>query len=269
MRITLALLLLVFALGCDEPQQQKNFYSPNDFALVGLHHNEGMQQLFLTLKNKKEESGQTITKDQWIRISENETRALADREGLSSELNQVAHQEITKVFDKYFSANNLAARSKMLEASLYTDEEGNILSAKQRELLDALDVVLMDEDEYMPSLHSRISLIESRALYELSPEEQIVIFSGTSLARATLDYWYVNYPIWRETFSGDASISRTQDFSWKQTGKVDVASAVGAATGCGVSYLLGAGPVGWKAWAAIVGGAAVGGSVTDAILQLW
>lgn len=45
-------------------------------------------------------------------------------------------------------------------------------------------------------------------------------------------------------------------FSWKQLGKADVGVVFEAATG-------------WEAWAAIVGGAAVGGSAWDAINQLW
>jgi len=56
-------------------------------------------------------------------------------------------------------------------------------------------------------------------------------------------------------------------FSWKQVGRIDIASGVGAAATVGVANFFG--PTGWAVFGAATLGTAVGGSVTDAILQVW
>lgn len=56
-------------------------------------------------------------------------------------------------------------------------------------------------------------------------------------------------------------------FSWKQVGKMDVASGVGAAATVGVANFFG--PTGWAVFGAATLKGAGGGSVTDAILQVW
>ena len=56
-------------------------------------------------------------------------------------------------------------------------------------------------------------------------------------------------------------------FSWKQVGRIDIASGVGAAATVGVANFFG--PTGWAVFGAATLGGAVGGSVSEAILQIW
>jgi hypothetical protein len=128
--------------------------------------------------------------------------------------------------------------------------------------VEKLDVIMSDSDDDLVSLHNRIIRLEEEAITILTEEELTQLFAGSAVAYYTLEYWQ-DYSVEQ----GDTTLSASA-FSWKQVGKVDVATALGVATGEAVSLLF-AGPFGWKAYVGVIVGGAVAGSVTDAILQIW
>ncbi|MFV0506544.1 MAG: hypothetical protein ACK5L5_07530 [Bacteroidales bacterium] len=188
---------------------------------------------------------------------------------MSNENLSTANLQISKVFDKTLKNG---ARLKNAKANLYDNEM--MLSDLQIGLLDELNKIMSDNDHNLKSLKRRIVSLEKRAVSNLTEEECAVVLSAASVAKCTLEYWNENLDKWSELLGDNTAtppaVARLKSngvFSWKVLGKADVAGAVGAASTGGVTYLLGLGPVGWKAWAGVVGG--VAGSVNDIILQAW
>lgn len=250
---------------------------------IGMEHNNGLDYVFDELK-KANVSKTTLKSanlnNDIFEIAQKATEDFVKRTfEMSNENLSNANLQISKAF-----ANTLknGARLKSGKANLYDNEMAASLSDLQIDLLDELNKIMSDNDYNLNSLRNRIISIEKRAVSNLLEEEYAIILSAASVAKYTLEYWSENFDKWSELLGGNtvtlSSIARLKSsnvesdnggFSWKEVGKVDVATAAGAATTGGVTYLLGLGPVGWKAWAGIVGGAAVGGSVTDIILQIW
>lgn len=101
----------------------------------------------------------------------------------------------------------------------------------------------------------------------LSEEELDIILSGCYITCYTLQYWNDNADKWIAL--SPSAQTRGKDFSWKQLGRADLKGGLSAAGGGVASYLLGCGPVGIKAWAAVILAGAAVGSIDNAIDQLW
>lgn len=136
----------------------------------------------------------------------------------------------------------------------------------EQDVYGELDAIMTDSDLSLTSLYNRIDNSVERAKVLLSGIELEEFLASASVAKNTLQYWHNNYTDWGSTLNNP--ITRASSFNWKQLAKADVIGCVASVTGGGVSWLLGCGPVGWKAWLAVAASGAVVGSVEDALDQL-
>jgi len=123
----------------------------------------------------------------------------------------------------------------------------------------------MNKSDMNEVLYGLLAL-EEEAKENLCDNELFDVLSAISIAKYTSQYWNNNMQNW--TNLANSSLINSK-FSWSACGKSDVKGGVIAATGGGASWLLGGGPVGWKAWGALVAGGAVAGSAQYAIDVFW
>ncbi len=278
--------------SCNKEEAKVNLLEVPNYEIyqtIGVEHNNGLNYVFKQLKAEKERVG----KDGFITKRAN-IRALVEQatKDFTAEMFEVNDEDLLHVNEQISAIFQQPLRLKSgsnEELHLYDADMKEELSSLQIKFLDDLNLVMSDDDGDLESLQARILEIEKEAVMKMEEEDYIVILVATSVAKNTLAYWHANLDEWVELLSEDVDsfqqkndVKEVQgakevqteednrvDFSWKLVGKEDVAGAFGAAFGSGVSYVLTAGPVGWKVWAAIVVGGAAGTSAQNAIGQLW
>lgn len=132
------------------------------------------------------------------------------------------------------------------------------LTQEETHLIGQVQTVCNDDDTDILSVLSRLEAVALRAKSKLEGESQTRVLGVVSIACNTMVYWH--------SYSEGEPLR--SNFSWKELGKQDVSGGIGAAAGGGVAALLGCGPVGWKAWVAVVAGGAAVSSVQSAVYQL-
>ena len=233
-----------------------------DFKIVGIEHNKALENVYQTLKSSKSGSANFrttfLTLDYALMLSEQTTIDYVNSSDFSSESTQLAIELINNIYDHM---------PLMTDNGLYTSVIANSLNAAQIQILDQLNVVMSDDDYSLPSLQNRINNIESQVpSLNLTEEQQIIIYSATSVAKYTLEYWNVNFDEWVALNSNINGRMASRPFNWKQVGKNDIAGAVAGAAATGIARLFG--PIGWTIWGGAILGGAVGGSAYDAVMQL-
>lgn len=249
---------LVISLPSCNNQEQNSGIAPNEVKQeIGVQHNECLDLIYKALQAiPKTRSGE-------LAISQAEIDTVIKRTTVEYVRNEYdLTKEYMPLVEKSID-NQLALNESLLE------EMFNQLSPKQKELYGELDLILTDDDSDMESLQKRIAAVKDKAYSELQGEDLDVMLSAISVAENTLYYWQENYVQWINTQDENQLSEMAVKFQWKALGKADFNGCAAAAVGGGVSYLLGCGPVGWKAWAAVCLSGAVAGSVENAIDQLW
>lgn len=239
--------------------------SPKDFAIAGIEHNKILESVYQALKakNKNDRSGHRTSYaslDDALMISEQIIIDDVDSYNYSNESEQLAHLLIDNIY------NNIPVMS---DGNLYNAQVASNLSSDQIQMIDELNVVMSDDDYSLASLQSRINNIESQVpALNLTEDQQSVVYSATSIAKYTLEYWNANFDNWVALNTNlGGRVNRSLGFSWKQVGKNDVAGGIGGAVATGIARFFG--PVGWGVWGAGILGGAAGASAYDAIMQLW
>ena len=257
--------LLFFSGSCAKEQAKSNHpqLDPAQFEQIGIEHNKALGTVYHALYAYKHQPSNLKPMEYTLQgaLDVSETTVLGyleENQEFSEESQQLAVGLVQNIYDHEPVAEN---------NNLYTAATAAGLTPPLLQALDALNVVLSDEDHSLSSLQARISQIEATVpALNLTIEEQGLIYSAAAVGRHTLEYWNVNYENWLALNGGTGS-KTGKVFSWKQAGKHDVAGAVAGAVTTGVLRLFG--PVGWSVWGAAILGGAAGASAYDAIIQLW
>ncbi len=263
-------------------QSNSTLITPKTMNFIGLEHNKGLDFIYQRLKNKSLKSqGEVgtlgtssvknlgIEKNDLIEFVQDATNLYVDDNYPQDPTTSLAHQLISSVCTEDFVSSS--------SSSLYNNQIVSGLTYNETQFLDALNVIVSDNDNSLASIISRIESLESTA-YSFSDQEKYVVFSASVVAKNSLTYWHDNYSNWQNLFppsmsnNSILSISNNKnnyqvlgDVSWKTVGKADIAGAVGGAVRSGVAAFFG--PVGWGAFGASVIGTALGGSASAAVLQ--
>lgn len=105
-------------------------------------------------------------------------------------------------------------------------------------------------------------MLEAEAHNLLNEEEIGLVLMSITTAKSQSTYWFEN------TNSEDANNGRVKCVNnWRQVGISAVGGALGGAAACGGSWLLGFGPVGWKALGACAIAGGIGVAVEDMVSQ--
>jgi hypothetical protein len=282
--LTLASGFLITA--CKKKNYQKNvdFEKIENFEMickeVGREHNEGLDYVYLKLK-----ADPTLNNE----IKVEEVYDLA-RKYTFNFLNQSKIDFIEKNLDRCLPAANVAFEwaddysysSRKLKSTksdvLWSASVSDSLSEVQKKYLNVLKDAINDTTKGLAETIEVFESVRLKVKEECTIEEAYIIILAIEVGVNSLSYWYENLDKWILLANGKEksnppkhkptpSKQVSKSFDWKQVGKVDVATGVGAAAGTGVAYLFG--PVGWGVFGAATTGGAVAGSVTDVILQLW
>jgi hypothetical protein len=233
--------------------------NPDDFNIVGIEHNKALEYVFKQLESRssKRKTNERNSAEEMLEGGESATIEFIKIYRLPIEEERIAIEQVTEIF-----SSNI-----VLDTIKFSYDNGD-RTDKHLKYLYKLDSIMSDTDLDTASLISRIKNIEVDALKdELTPQEQFELFSGTSIAKSTIKYWKEHYKEWLALSGKGNKNYRFPDFNWKQMGKEDVACGIEAAGTLGVARFFGT--FGWKVWAGGIIGGAVGGSIKDAILQLW
>lgn len=226
----------------------------SDAINIGTVHNDGLALMFSKLQAlPKTRAGK-------IDISRKELDALILDVAKQIVAEQGAEDEQLREIDTYLD-QFLIEKVFNNDALVYAE-----LLPAQEILIRELDAILTDDDESLTSLTNRILSVENRAKSSFAGEELEAVLAACNVTAYTIRYWHDNADLWADLLPDPGTRAF---FSWKNFGRADLKGAVAAAGGGLSTYLLGFGPVGWKAWGALIVGGAVTGSIDNAIDQLW
>lgn len=271
-------LLFIFTLtslliSCDKTAltSQENInqkLNPKEFNIIGEQHNKGLEFVYNRLSTNLINQGK-------LKITKTNSRAtilqniLDEAEQYCAEYvdeYSIIHNDPTAYIAHLYNTQVFDGKAVISSTgNLYSDDISDKLVISQKNLLNELNTVMSDDDYNLSSLNSRIDNIEMRIQsLNLTVDEQLVLYSATSVARHTLEYWNVNLEKW-QTSLGDLEVVRTSGYNWKSIGKHDVAGAVSVAYSMSWANMFG--PISTSAWIIGIGGGAIGASTYEAIMQ--
>ena len=239
--------------------------------VAGEEHNRGLDYVYEQLKAEKVNL-KSIRNDKStvLRLSKNYTKQFLEKSEVTFVKQNI--ENTTKEMDISFALVSKKENSSSMRKNgetnklwSYTIEDS--LSFKQKELLTMLSNAVDDNSLDLQQILKVFEDVKIRAKTECSQEEYYVILAAIEIGKSSLTYWFNNHDKWIDLANEGQARQMATSFNWREVGKVDVASGVGAAAATGVVALFG--PVGWGVFAGATLGGAVGGSVTDIILQLW
>ncbi len=264
-KITTAFFILIIISSCtknnDEQLLNENPLSKVDVNFIGKEHNKGLDYVLAKIKqDNKNFSRRSIS--EFSTLVEQYSKEYAIKNGLT--------QEDSKLILFYDNTIHISSR---------TSEEENLMvnSNFSPELQDLLDDLhsLSDSDKNdweISDFLNYISDLENQANnLGLSDEEKFIFFSGTTVAKNSLEYWNNNIAEWAELFEDSkgnrmSAKSLWDEFNWGAIGISDAAGAVGMAARLVVSgsgaAMAATGPGGWVGIGLVVAAGAIGSSAT-------
>lgn len=251
--ILIAGLSLVVVSCYDTDDEDRNNLSPSEMIHIGEAHNTGLAIILSKMQMLSKTRAPFVLREDIDSLIIDTVRDLTDLDGLSDEIKQEVYAYLDEIVRE--GASEEAVESMNPE-----------LTALQESFAMDLDAVLTDDDDDLISLSQRISSIEARAKNQLVGQDLEAVLAGCHVAAYTVQYWHDNAYLWVEAVG--QPLTRA-NFSWKKVGRMDVICAIGAGFGALGAKLFAAGPIGWKAWAGWVFGAAVAGSASSMIEQIW
>ncbi|MDO9261266.1 MAG: hypothetical protein Q7U08_04950 [Flavobacteriaceae bacterium] len=272
-KILLLFTLTTLLISCEKPEltSQENInqkLNPKEFNIIGEQHNKGLEFVYNSLSANLINQGK-------LKITKTNSRAtilqniLDEAEQYCAEYvdeYSIIHNDPTAYIAHLYNTQVFDGKPIISSTgNLYSDDISDKLVISQKNLLNELNIVMSDDDYNLSSLNSRIDNIEMRIpSFNLTVDEQLVLYSATSVARHTLEYWNVNLEKW-QTSLGDLEVVRTIGYNWKSIGKHDVAGAVSVAYSMSWANMFG--PISTSAWIIGIGGGAIGASTYEAIMQ--
>lgn len=226
--------IIALLLSCNKEQSVTN--SEVDQTSIGYKHNYYLASIFdkLSTPHTRADPNQ-VSRDEAICAALQSVEECLNAAGLEDSHRNEIIAYTTKILDG--------------EITLDYEEVNHLLSDNQRLLAQELDAIFEDGDMDLTSLKQRVATIETRAKLLLTGDELELILNGCSVATNTLDYWHLSAADWIAL----AKIPTTRSsFPWKGLGRADVKGAITGGVGGLGATLLKCGPVGWKAWGALV-----------------
>lgn len=229
---------------------------------IGIIHNEGLDYIFGEIKDYLGESlAADISKTDILMLSESANKTFLNTYNLCDESRAYTYSHIERVFSNQYMPE------RMSFVDLSVDKMDIQFSESLVRLFEMLHSLMLADNIYLQAKILDIEKIETQALDKLSADDLDMFLSATSVAKHTLAYWDSNLLNWIYLLNGEEVFSlEKSDFSWESLAVEDVAGAIGGAAGAKVAAFFG--PVGWKAMAGIIGGAATANSVKYAVVTI-
>ncbi len=261
----LLITLIIFACTTERIEINDSISTDNCikiFEKIGETHNECLDLIYFEIESfLQEKPANNVTIKDILKLSEHTNKSFLKNFDLCVETTSYTYSHIESVF----SDIELPERKSLMDFSLQKmDFQFSEVLIK---FFEDLHAVLLLENRNVEQLIFAIEQIEAQSLNVLSADDQDVFLSSTSVAKHTLAYWDSKYMDWKMLLSmNEKTITKKEDFCWKSLAIEDVAGAVGGAAGAKVAAFFG--PIGWKAMAGIIGGAATANSVKYAVATI-
>lgn len=246
----------------DEYQLNENALSKVDVNFIGKEHNKGLDFILNKIKEDNNNSFSRKSISDFSRLVEQYSKDYAIENGLS--------QNDSKLILFYDNTINNSSRNSEQENLM----ENSSFSSELQSLLNDLNSLSdSDKDDWkITDYLTYISDLENQANNSgLSDEEKFIFFSGSSVAKNSLEYWNNNISEWAELFEdteGNRMTVRSfwDNFNWGAIGISDAAGAVGMAANLtlngSAAALAASGPGGWAAIGLVVAASSIGSSAT-------
>lgn len=265
-------IISAFLLSCDKSQEEVDANSFNDYELIGLEHNKGLDFVFQYVKqeSQKQRGNLNNVTDFMLLVEKGTQEFIKTSQVFQNEANrEIALNESKETFAFYSSYNSNSLKSSTLE-NLWPSDKEDLLSTKQKEILIELNGVLSNPSLSVEEIISTLNNLDLKIKSECSYDEMDILLSATSIGCHSFQYWNDNLDMWISEFSSTYNLKSAKSFSWKEVGKNDVAYGVGGGlAGALIGGSVSLGVLTIPGWAAGAIGGAVAGSVGNAILQIW
>ena len=263
-----ALLLgLVLFLACGETgmeEKEEQSLVPTEITQICEDHNEGLEYIY----NGLQEADDLSNPEEKISLLAKEFFDMKYMDQ-SATVQHYFHSGVN-IVQEYYEERALAKNTGDSTSSTYylhlVNELSDSLSDQQIGLLEEIHDT-REINDLMNALESLDEIINVKSL--LIPEEdRYIIFLAAEMCKHSYTYWHDHLEKWYELFDAEGFLAkRTVWFNWGDVGITDSATAIGVGSAIGLGALI-AGPVGWLAAAGAIIGSAVGGSVTQATVQI-
>ena len=219
---------LVLFLSCGEAgmEESKNV---NEYDFMGKWHNAGLDTVYLKLESVIHEKGSITNEERETLIY----RAIKDFSQSKYNINDVTFGEIYHVAEEITKNRNSLLKT-LTEEMDYSDSLTNNQYQLSSEFFE-----IFDESTSCESFILSINDFEIYAGTILLDDEKELIFSMTSVAKYSTEYWDENISKWEDLLGDDNTLLHKTQASWGQWRQFILGDLTGALIGSVI-----AGPVG-------------------------
>jgi hypothetical protein len=228
-------------------------FTSQDFVFVGQEHNQYLDKVYNYIVSNNLSGRGTLDRAKDYLISQNNASSYSEsckRQGVIN-INQ-----------------NIRAFGRL--ANLYPGTSGSQLSSAERQYLDQLYTVVVNETLSVADFKNRVTAIEGRINTDtsLNNTQLATLYSATNVAKYSYEYWSANSQRWSQLDGPQADAARA--CCGDGVGGADVGGAVGAAvTTWAANAVPGAGQIGYGG-AIVVGAAAASlGKAFENLVNSW
>lgn len=262
MLVFCASLIILSCTKNDEQQLNENNLSKVDVNFIGKEHNKGLDFVLNKIKEDNNNSFSRRSISDFSILVEQYSKEYALENGLS--------QNDSELILFYDNTINISSRNSEQENLM----ENSSFSLELQNLLNDLNSLSdSDKDDWeINDYLIYISDLENQANNSgLSDDEKFIFFSGSSVAKNSLEYWDNNIAEWAEFFEyteGNRMSARGfwDSFNWGAIGISDAAGAVGMAANLALNgtgaAMAATGPGGWVGIGLVVAASSIGSSAT-------
>lgn len=222
--------------SCTNEEQQSLIQHQNSWKDISSSSVKGVDYVSNYLEDKIVANGRMMNLQEATENIISATQEFLDSEGFSEEEKESAEEYLNIVLNA--------------DEKPYYDGE---VTDMQASFIAALEIALQEGPEF----ESTIALLDTLELqaYELLNQDEIgLVMTSISTAKSQIIYW-------NQSNSAESNERSLCVKSWREVGVSATAGLFGGAAACGGGWLLGIGPVGWKA----LGACAIAGSIGVAV----
>jgi len=243
--MTMALISLIILTNCKKSMNDSFDDTIAKYSVLGTMHEDGLDSIFERLK---ENYSHKLTTFDFAEIRRTVEAVSVDFTVKSFKFDQESKWQVKEIAKSYSGGSTKYEDDPNLLEMINDDL---FLTSAQTFYLTKLNEIISGISQGVDYCISAIEMLEQEIYTGCPSSDQSLLFSATSIAKGSVNYWYENYYIWESEFLlNNPELTKTkEDRVWfwsalNRMGKADIAGGIwggacGAAAG-GVGAIPGA-----------------------------